>query len=207
MPYSSSTDVDLTPIAAQLNVLETKISQIPTTNLSTVNTKLDNILSQISTIKQNNATIQYRQLTLNASFLPGGVWASAPTNLTAITDGDESTSTNLFQTADGAWAEGWVDVIPSVTLPALTQIKTKILIANSASMRSYSEVSVFNSASNSFIPIWANEDPVSASGKIVNIDIIMPVSYSKIRYRIMDTTQYYPRMSIYDLKIFELFVA
>ena len=109
MPYSSSTNIDLTPVTDKLNVIEAKIGQIPVTNLSIVNAKLDSILTQIGSIQPTNATIQYRQLTLNASFMPGGAWSLSPTNLTAITDGDESTSTNLFQTDDGAWTEGWID--------------------------------------------------------------------------------------------------
>ncbi|MFB2894152.1 hypothetical protein ACE1CI_14675 [Aerosakkonemataceae cyanobacterium BLCC-F50] len=163
-----------------------------------------NQLVQLNVIRQN--AIQYRQLNLTPTFQIGGNWATTPTNLSNITDNDESTATNLFQTADGAWAEGTVSVIPGIAIPAITRLKTKILIANSSSLRSFSEVAVLNAA-NEHIPVWANEDPISVNGKTINIDVIIPYAYSRVRYRIMDTTQYYPRMQIFDLKIFEVFVA
>lgn len=173
----------------------------------TVDTKLAAIESKLDLINETRQNvIQYRQLTLNPTFEVGGSWTTEPTSLINITDVDDGTSTNVFQTGDGAWATGWVNIVPAITIPSLSRLKTKLWIANSQSLRSFSELAVLNSA-NEFISIWANIDPIPVTGKIINIDVIIPYTYSKVRYRIVDTTQYHPRMQIYNLNISEVFVA
>lgn len=179
------------------------ISDNNTERLISIESKVDQLLAS-----QNPSSLDFNLLTLNPTYQSNSSdgWATAPSNLQALYDADESSASNLFGIRfDVAWSWGEVVMTPGITIPTFSRIKFKVGIRNSGGNVSLFELAAFSVPLSSYINIWNYYGAVSSSNDlIVNIDVIVPYTWDKLRFKLTHAKDFAPQARFYDLKVYEV---
>lgn len=179
-------------------------------------TAIAGLTTEIEEIKtlvqgQQSATgLSFTPLTLNPTYQSNSShgWASGmePQNLQAIYDSDESSASNLFGIRfDVAWSWGEIIATPGIVIPGFTRINLKLGIRNSGNSISLYELAAFNVTAFSYVNIWNYYGAASSTQDlIVNIDIVVPYVWDKLKLRLTHARDFAPQARIYDLKVWEV---
>lgn len=171
--------------------------------LTSIESKIDELLAS-----QNPSSLDFNLLTLNPTYQSNSSdgWATAPANLQALYDNDESSASNLFGIRfDVAWSWGEVVMIPGISIPAHTRIQFKVGIRNSGNAVSLFELAAFSVPLSSYVNIWNYYGAVSNSNDlIVNIDVGVHYVWDKLRFKLTHARDFAPQARFYDLKVYEV---
>lgn len=179
-------------------------------NLQPVKDKLEIIDSKLDELLSNQSSngLTFTALTLAPTYQINSShgWATEPANLQALYDADESSASNLFGIRfDVAWSWGEVIMLPNITIPNYTRITFKVGIRNSGGNVSLFELAVFSASLMSYVNIWSYYGAASSSQDlIVNIDVIVPYLWDKLRFKITHARDFAPQSRFYDLKVWEV---
>jgi hypothetical protein len=186
---------DLSDVITQINAQTTLL----TNQLDTIESILDN---------QTPTGLSFNLLSLNPAYevYSSHGWNTAPQNLQALYDADTSSASNLFGIPwDVAWCYGEIVMLPGISIPNITRINFKVGIRNSNNNISLFELAAFNVSSFSYINIWSYFGSASASqDSIVNIDIIVPFAWDKLKFKMTHAYAFAPQARFYDLKVWSV---
>lgn len=195
----------------RFNTIDNELLEIQGTLVnSTINTAIESKLDLLLNQNQNNLKISFVELQIQPSYqvFASNGWTTAPQNLQAIYDNDQSTASNLFEIAGASQAYGEVIFVPNITIPELTRIQFKVGLQNTHNLKNIWELGVFSLSKVDYINIWAYFGNASNTQDLIaNIEIIVPFSWDKLRFRMSDVGQHMPRARFYELKIYELKVS
>lgn len=178
-------------------------------NLKPIKNKLEIVEEKIDQLlnSANPTGVTFTPLTLQPTYQLGSSngWMIEPQNLNTLYDNDQSSASNLFQVGGGSWVYGEVILLPGISIPNYSRVQMKLGIRNSNNTRSLFELAAFNVAVNAYINFWSSIENTSATQDvIVNVDIILPYIWDKVRFRLWDVGQYFAQARFYDLKVWEV---
>lgn len=178
-------------------------------NLKPIKDQLENIDAKIDQLLNSASPtgLTFTPLTLQPTYqtYASNGWNTAPINLQSLYDNDDATASNLFESNGAVLQYGEVILFPGVPIPNLSKIYFKVGIRNSSGLRGYWELAAFNVQLMSYVTVWAYLGAASnTSDLVINIQVLIPFNWDKIRWRQYDIGEWYPRARFYDLKVFEV---
>lgn len=196
------TGIDLSLIDGKLYTIENS-TEIIQTSINLLNAKIEELETLIQGQQSSNG-LSFDLLVLNPTYLPfaSNGWAIEPQSLNSLYDNDLSSASNLFQANGPTYQYGQIEMFPGISIPVFSKINFKVGIRNNAGLRAYWELAAYNTSLANYVTIWSYFGAASnTSDLICNVEIIIPFSWDKLRWKMIDIGEYHPQARFYDLKV------
>lgn len=146
------------------------------------------------------------QILINPTYTPEGIWHILPSNLEAINDNDDNTSTTYGVVFGASGNTGYlvIDAGQDINL-SYSAIQWKISIQNNNNSKAYWGVEYQAIDSGEWVNVWGVYRQAPSSGDTsLSKEAIINNRWRKLRFVGIDTGSYSATFKVYFLRVFSI---